>query len=214
LFAVVSNGDDDTFKGQAGTVSDLIIKNARTRVHITEWIEVPGVADQYDKLEICENKVTQFEHTNGINFQWLIRLRTDGLYLPIPRNWLRTLNLSTVYQSSNSGDVLIVYPRETVRYFIDRKDAQCCGDYETRFFACGCEIVRTREASSSIMAIGLLRTSRLGNRRADANVPNYPLRHVFRPGTGFGVTEETLRLANATSTTPYTILATKPWSAG
>ena len=31
-------------------------------------------------------------------FDWVVRLRPDGLYWPVPPGWLDTLNRTTVYQ--------------------------------------------------------------------------------------------------------------------
>lgn len=113
LFAVVSNDDGDNFKGQAAPVNDTAIAFARAHVRILDWRVVTG-ADQFVKLAYCATMVEAHERRKHVAFDWVVRLRPDGLYWPVPSGWLGTLNRTTVYQSSNSGDVMWVMPRPTV----------------------------------------------------------------------------------------------------
>ena len=220
LFAVVSNDAGDTFKGQAQPVNERAIRAARARMSIVEW-RVVAHADQYAKLAYCAAMLDVHEQTVGVAFAWVVRVRPDGLYQPVPRGWLETLNRSTVYQSSNSGDVMWVLPRHTVSAMVLVDAGSCCGGFPTRFFKCGCDIVRTNVASATIAHIGLVATGNLGNRRdrPDANqwsvgLASTPAR-AFAPGTGRGIAADHLfQRSNASVEHAYTLLDHKPWSAG
>ena len=160
----------------------------------------------------------------------MVRLRPDGLYQPVPPGWLESLNRTTVYQSSNSGDVMWAMPRHTLATMaaISGTPAStspegdvCCGTLPHRYFECACEIVRTRIASATIARIGLFPSRDLGDRRdnpakrkwADALLST--ARQAHRPGTAHGVTAESLhRLPGGTVARAYALLDRKPWAAG
>lgn len=220
LFAVVSNDAGDTFKGQAQPVDERLLAAARARVQIVEWRVVPH-ADQYGKLAYCAAMLDVHEQNVGAPFEWVARARPDGLYWPASPGWLAALNRSTVYQSSNSGDVLWFVPRHAVASMVLIGGDPCCGALPTRFFACGCDIVRTDVASATIARIGLVPTSKLGNRldRPDQNQWSLGLAktraRAFLPGTGRGITAERLfQRPNASTSRAYTLLDHKPWTAG
>ena len=228
LFAVVSNDDGDNFKGQTAPVNDTAIAFARAHVRILDWRVVSG-ADQFVKLAYCVTMVEAHERRKHVAFDWVVRLRPDGLYWPVPSGWLGTLNRTTVYQSSNSGDVMWVMPRHTVATMAaiantplatSPEGDSCCGELPHRYFECACEIVRTSTASAAIAHLGLVPTAKLGNRRdnpvkrqwADALPTN---RQAHQPGTGKGVTAESLhRRPDATASRAYVLLDRKPWTAG
>ena len=110
LFAVVSNDAGDTFKGQAAPINESVVALARKRVRVADWRVVPGgrqVFGQFVKLAYCAAILEAHERRKRVAFEWVVRLRPDGLYRPVPPDWLGTLNRTTVYQSSNSGDVTV-----------------------------------------------------------------------------------------------------------
>lgn len=232
LFAVVSNDDGDTFKGQPAAVNDTVLAAARAHVRIRDWRVVPGgrqVFGQYAKLAYCAAIVEAHERHHGIAFDWVVRLRPDGLYLPVPPGWLDSLNRTTVYQSSNSGDVMWVMPRHTVATMAAIGDTPmstspegdtCCGTLPHRYFECGCDIVRTKIASAAIARMGLVPTSNLGDRSDNPSRKHWfdaqpTVRQAHLPGTGKGVTAESLhRRSNTTLANAYTLLNRKPWAAG
>tara|TARA_X000001036_G_scaffold423659_1_gene447836 strand:+ start:842 stop:1630 length:789 start_codon:yes stop_codon:yes gene_type:complete len=229
LFAVVSNDDGDTFKGQAHAVNDTALAAARAHVHnIRDWRVVSG-ADQFVKLAYCATMVEAHERRRRVTFGWVVRLRPDGLYRPVPPGWLDSLNRTTVYQSSNSGDVMWVMPRHTLGTMAaiagtpeatSPEGDNCCGDLPHRYFECACEIVRTSTASAAIAHLGLVPTSNLGNRRDNPTKKQWidalsTERQAHQPGTGKGVTAEGLhRLPSAPFVRAYTLLNRKPWAAG
>ena len=219
LFAVVSNDRGDTFKGQAAPVNETAVAAARAHVQAVDWRVVPH-ADQYVKLAYCAAMVSAHERRTGAGFAWLVRLRPDALYHPVPTGWLAALNRSTVYQSSNSGDVMWFLPRHAVATMVMVGSGPCCDGLPTRFFACGCDIVRTDVASATIARLGLVPTSNLGNRldRPDKHEWTTTLstkQLAFWPGTGKGVTAASAhRRPNATEARAYTLLDRKPWTAG
>lgn len=219
LFAVVSNDYGDTFKGQAAPVNESAIAAARARVQTAEWRVVPG-ADQYVKLAYCAAMLEVHEQRVGAPLAWVVRVRPDGLYWPVPPGWVAALNRTTVYQSSNSGDVMWFVPRDAVATMVMVGSGPCCGALPTRFFACGCDIVRTEVASATIARLGLVPTSNLGNRldRPDKHQWTTTLStkmQVFWPGTGKGVTAASAHhRPNATEARAYDLLDRKPWSAG
>ena len=228
LFAVVSNDDGDTFKGQAQAVNDTALAIARAHVHVRDWRVVSG-ADQFVKLAYCATIVEAHERRHRVAFDWVVRLRPDGLYRPVPPGWLGTLNRTTVYQSSNSGDVMWVMPRHTLATMAaiagtsmatSPEGDVCCGELPHRYFDCACEIVRTSTASAAIAHLGLVPTSNLGNRRDNLAKKQWvdalsTVRQAHQPGTGKGVTAESLhRLPRASFAHAYTLLNRKPWSAG
>ena len=233
LFAVVSNDYGDTFKGQAVPVNDSAIAAARIRVRIDDWRVVPGgrqVFGQYAKLAYCAAILEAHERRERVAFDWVVRLRPDGLYRPVPPDWLGTLNGTTVYQSSNSGDVMWVMPRHTVATMAAIGDMRmsrspegdvCCGDLPHRYFECACEIVRTRIASATIARLGLFPTRDLGDRLDSpatqmwaASLSTAKQAHV--PGTAKGVTAESLHRVHSRIDTSraYELLDRKPWTAG
>tara|TARA_B100000963_G_scaffold331031_1_gene321530 strand:+ start:227 stop:1012 length:786 start_codon:yes stop_codon:yes gene_type:complete len=229
LFAVVSNDDGDTFKGQSGAVNDTALAAARAHVrNVRDWRVVSG-ADQFVKLAYCAALVEAHERRHRVTFDWVVRLRPDGLYRPVPPGWLGTLNRTTVYQSSNSGDVMWVMPRHTLGTMAAIAGTSmatspegdiCCGDLPHRYFECACEIVRTSTAAAAIAHLGLVPTSNLGNRR-DNPTNNQWIdalsieRQAYQPGTGKGVTAESLhRLPSGPFARAYTLLNRKPWAAG
>lgn len=232
LFAIVSNDDGDTFKGQAASVNDSVLAPARAHVEIRDWRVVPGgrqVFGQFLKLAYCASIVEAYERRHRIGFDWAVRLRPDGLYRPMPPGWLETLNRTTVYQASNSGDVMWVIPRyalATMAAIGDTADSTspegdiCCGPLPHRYFECGCDIVRTSIASATIARIGLFPATSLGDRRDHPDKRAWtdalPTRHQAHwPGTARGVTAESLhRRPSATAVPPYTLLDRKPWTAG
>ena len=177
LFAVVSNDDGDTFKGQPAAVNDTVLAAARAHVRILDWRVVPGGRQelgQFAKLAYCAAIIEAHERRNRVAFDWVVRLRPDGLYQPVPPGWLESLNRTTVYQSSNSGDVMWAMPRHTLATMaaISGTPAStspegdvCCGTLPHRYFECACEIVRTRIASATIARIGLFPSRDLGDRR-------------------------------------------------
>lgn len=220
LFAVVSNDYGDTFKGQAAPVNESAIAAARARVRVLEW-RVVQHADQYVKLAYCAAMLEVHEQRVGAPLAWVVRVRPDGLYLPVPPGWVAALNRTTVYQSSNSGDVMWFVPRRAVATMVMVGSGPCCGALPTRFFACGCDIVRTEIASATIARLGLVPTSNLGNRldnpakqRWAASLSTAHGAHL--PGTGRGVTAKSLhRLRNgAADERAYALLDRKPWTAG
>ena len=228
MFAVVSNDDGDTFKGQSATVGDAEIATARARVRILDWRVVPSV-DQFGKLAYCAAIIEAHERRTRAPFDWVVRLRPDGLYLPVPPGWLRSLDRATVYQSSNSGDVMWVMPRyalATMAAIGGTPDSTspegdvCCGELPHRYFECACEIVRTGIASATIARMGLFPTTDLGNRRDNPEKRAWTAslstaRQAYWPGTARGVTARTLRnRSNATALRAYTLLNRKPWTAG
>ena len=229
LFAVVSNDDGDTFKGQSHAVNDTALAVARAHVRIADWRVVSG-ADQFVKLAYCATIVEAHERRHRIVFSWVVRLRPDGLYRPVPPGWLESLDDSTVYQSSNSGDVMWVMPRHTLATMAaiagtpmatSPEGDNCCGNLPHRYFECACEIVRTSTAAAAIEHLGLVPTSNLGNRRDNPTRKQWvdalsTARQAHQPGTGKGVTAESLhRLPGAAAAVrAYTLLNRKPWAAG
>jgi len=228
LFAVVSNDDGDTFKGQSQIVNNTALEAARAHVRIEDWRVVSG-ADQFVKLAYCATIVEAHERRHQIIFEWVVRLRPDGLYRPVPPGWLETLNDTTVYQSSNSGDVMWVMPRHTLATMAaiagtpmatSPEGDNCCGDLPHRYFECACEIVRTRTAAVAIAHLGLVPTSNLGNRRDNPTKKQWvdalsTERQAHQPGTGKGVTAANLhRLSSTPFARAYTLLNRKPWAAG
>jgi len=219
LFAVVGNDHGDNFKGMSGPVGEKRVSEARRHVRIQSWDVLTG-ANQYTRLDKCNERMRVYEIGVGDPFLWVVRLRPDGLYWPAPVGWLVSLSINTVYQSSNSGDVMLVMPRHAVSSMVRIGSAPCCGALPTLFFLCGCDIVRTREASASISKIGLAQTRRLGNRRnhsvrlgSQDYSPN--ARDIFKPGTGWGVAESNLHLRpSAIASRAYALLEKKPWTAG
>lgn len=229
LFAVVSNDGGDTFKGQALAVNDTALAAARAHVRIEDWRVVSGAFDQFVKLAYCATIVEAHERRHRIAFAWVVRLRPDGLYRPVPPGWLGTLNDTTVYQSSNSGDVMWVMPRRALATMAaiagtpaatSPEGDVCCGDLPHRYFDCACEIVRTEMASATIAHLGLVPTSDLGNRLDNPAKQKWvaslsTARQAHQPGTGKGVTAESLhRLPRAAAVRAYTLLNRKPWAAG
>lgn len=228
LFAVVSNDDGDTFKGQSQAVNDTALAVARAHVRIVDWRVVTG-ADQFVKLAYCATIVEAYERRERVAFDWVVRLRPDGLYRPVPPGWLDSLNRTTVYQSSNSGDVMWVMPRHTLATMAaiagtplatSSEGDVCCGDLPHRYFECACEIVRTKIASATIARLGLFPTRDLGNRLDNPSRQRWAAslstqRQAYQPGTAKGVTAESLhRLPSAAAARAYTLLNRKPWAAG
>ena len=238
LFAVVGNDYGDNFKGMSGPIDEKRVSEARRRVRIQSWDVLGGGAgawagagagaeagavagagaNQYTRLDKCNKRMRAYEIGEGKPFLWVVRLRPDGLYWPVPAWWLASLRTNTVYQSSNSGDVMWILPRRAVSSMVRAGSAPCCGALPTRFFLCGCDIVRTGEASASISKIGLAQTGRLGNRNNHSQRRrSHPTARgdIFKPGTGWGVTEGNLHLRpSAIASRAYVILEKKPWTAG
>ena len=232
LFAVVSNDDGDTFKGQSQAVNDSVLVPAREHVQVLDWRVVPGgrqIFGQFSKLAYCAVIIEAHERRERVAFDWVVRLRPDGLYRPVPPGWLGTLNRTTVYQSSNSGDVMWVMPRHTLATMAAIGDTPmskspegdvCCGTLPHRYFECACEIVRTSTAAAAISHLGLVPTSNLGNRRDNPTKKQWidalsTDRQAHQPGTGKGVTAESLhRLPSAPIARAYTLFNHKPWAAG
>lgn len=231
LFAVVSNDDGDTFKGQAVPVNDSAIAAARARVRVDDWRVVPGgrrVFGQFAKLAYCAAILEARERRERVAFDWVVRLRPDGLYRPAPLGWLGTLNGTTVYQSSNSGDVMWVMPRHTVATMAAMGDTpmsrspegdSCCGDLPHRYFECACEIVRTPVASATIARLGLVQAGDLGDRldRPATRIwaTSLSTKHqAHLPGTGRGVTAESLGRVRSriNASCAYKLLDRKPWT--
>lgn len=220
LFAVVSNDAGDTFKGQAAPVNESAVALARARVRVVDWRVAPRT-DQYGKLAYCAAMLDAHERRVAgprAPFSWVVRLRPDGLYTPVPPGWLATLDRTNVYQASNSGDVLMFMPRAVVSSVI-LLGAVCCDDIPHRYFECGCDIVRTDVASATIARIGLVPTSNLGDRVEHPNENQWTLElektraRAFLPGTGRGVTAGRLwQRPNVTDA--YRLLDSKPWTAG
>ena len=220
LFAVVSNDDGDSFRGQPKAVDDAALAAARAHVRTVDWRVVSG-GDQFIKLAYCAAMIEAHELRRRVAYQWVVRLRPDGLYWPVPPGWIALLNRTTVYQSSNSGDVMWVLPRHAVSTIAVIGSSPCCGNLPTRFFTCGCEIVRTDVASATIARLGLVPTGNLGNRRDNREKQAWTStlstrRQPSWPGTGKGITVGSAnRRLNATeSHDAYVLLDRKPWSAG
>jgi hypothetical protein len=228
LFAVVSNDDGDTFRGQVDALDDVALAPARAHVNILDWRIVPR-ADQYVKLAYCAAMLHAHERRIRKRALWVVRVRPDGLYFPFPKHWLSTLNKTTVYQSSNSGDVMWVIPRGALTTMAAIGGTPlstspggdiCCADLPHRYFECGCEIVRTTTASATIAKVGLFPTRDLGNRLDNPakqkwamSLPTTRLAHW--PGTAHGVTIKSLhRRPNASASRAYMLLDRKPWAAG
>jgi len=232
LFAVVSNDAGDTFKGQSHAVNDSVLALAREHVRILDWRVVPGgrqVFGQFSKLAYCAVIIEAHEQRKRVAFDWVVRLRPDGLYRPVPPGWLGTLNRTTVYQSSNSGDVMWVMPRHTLATMAAIGDTPmatspegdvCCGALPHRYFECGCDIVRTKIASATIAHKGLFPTTYLGDRLDNPETRAWAAslstqRQAHWPGTARGVTAESLnRRPDAAASRAYTLLDRKPWTAG
>ena len=230
LFAVVSNDYGDTFKGQAAPVNESAVASARARVQIADWRVIPGgrqVFGQFVKLAYCAAILEAHERRKRVEFAWVVRLRPDGLYRPMPPGWLGTLNRTTVYQSSNSGDVMWVMPRHTVATMAAIGDTPmsrssegdvCCGDIPHRYFECGCDIVRTDVASATIARLGLFPTRDLGDRLDNPTKKHWAAslstaRVAHLPGTARGVTAGRL-WQRPNGTDAYRLLDGKPWTAG
>ena len=230
LFAVVSNDYGDTFKGQAAPVNESAVASARARVQIADWRVIPGgrqVFGQFVKLAYCAAILEAHERRKRVEFAWVVRLRPDGLYRPMPPGWLGTLNRTTVYQSSNSGDVMWVMPRHTVATMAAIGDTPmsrssegdvCCGDLPHRYFECGCDLVRTDVASATIARLGLFPTRDLGDRLDNPTKKHWAAslstaRVAHLPGTARGVTAGRL-WQRPNGTDAYRLLDGKPWTAG
>ena len=220
LFAVVSNDYGDTFKGQAAPVNESAIAAARAHVQIVEWRVVPH-ANQYVKLAYCAAMLEVREQRARAAFEWVVRLRPDGLYRPVPPGWVAALNRTTVYQSDNSGDVMWVLPRHAVATVVLIGSGPCCGALSTRFFACGCDIVRTDVASATIARIGLGPAGNLGDRADHPDENEWAIglartrARAFWPGTGRGIAADRLwQRPNATASQAYRLLDGRPWTVG
>ena len=100
LFAVVSNDYGDTFKGKPPVES--AVASARARVQIADWRVIGGrqVFGQFVKLAYCAAILEAHERRKRVEFAWVVRLRPDGLYRPMPPGWLGTLNRTTVYRAA------------------------------------------------------------------------------------------------------------------
>ena len=227
LFAVVSNDNGDTFKGQSKALNESDLSLARRRVQILDWRVVPR-ANQFVKLAYCATIVEMHERLARVQFDWVVRLRPDGLYWPVPPGWLRSLDRNTVYQSSNSGDVMWIMPRHALAIMAAKGDTPlskssdgdvCCGTLSSRYFECLCEIVRTDIASATIARLGLFAAGYLGNRLDKPerqtwteSLSTNQLAHW--PGTGRGIAARNLhRRPNATASDAYKLLDRKPWTA-
>lgn len=208
--AVVSNDGEDTFKGQSSALDPEVVTRGRQRVLFARWIELPH-SDQVSKLQRCLSEVDEMErsHRRAKPFQWIIRIRPDATYSPVPARWLDGLRDDTVYRSDNSGDVMLVAPRRLAsEAYTPRREV---------FFVCGCDIIRTLEAARLIRAIGLRQTGLLVNHTTERRIATrYPKVSLKRWRLGWGVTPDMLQRPSERPIyrDAYRLLESKPWSAG
>ena len=186
-----------------------------------KWAEAPNT-DQFSKLALCAAMIDSHETNSGMSFHWVVRARTDAIYLPVPLGWIEQLDSATLYLASNSGDALWFASRFAFEKAVEARAHPENSGLSVKYFQCGCDVVRTREGAAVVAHTGLFGAARLGS-RANATHERVawaralPARPTFSPGTGRGVSIDKLQILphkTHLSAHAYTILDKRPWSAG
>jgi len=210
----LANGNQtDTAKGQRFTVEDSLLSDAFRRLN-EAWLHswtVSSVGSWRDRKYDCHNVANRH-----FVYSWLVDVRPDVIYAPIPPGWLKNLNETIEYHSDNSDDFIQFVPAISATNGV-------------RYFKCACTVVRTPEAMDVIAAVGLVNAHRIGS--SWSNVTHFGQKvlagqrtsrrghasaYYYLPTMGKGICASDAKrfLRDRDLLTAYQLLDRRPWSAG
>jgi hypothetical protein len=206
----LANGNQtDTVKGQRFPVEDSSLSDAFRRLN-EAWLHswtVSSVGSWQDRKFECHNVADRH-----FVYSWLVDVRPDVIYAPIPPVWLKNLNETIEYHSDNSDAFIQFRPAISATNGV-------------RYFKCACTVVRTPEAMGVIAAVGLGNTHRMGP--SWSNVTYFGKQylngrrtshrgHYYLPTMGKGIcaSDANRFLRDRDLLTAYQLLDRRPWAAG